>query len=89
MSWNCPGTRPPTEAKGTSGSQPQSQTRAVSGEPYGRQQDTEFQRLSEAYSEASVTNVTGALGPLYYAPVEVAGEVVPLGCAMPQPRSRG
>ena len=36
----------------------------------------EFQRLTQAYTHGSVTQVTGALGPLYYAPITIAGEVV-------------
>ena len=53
---------------------------AVVGEELGNQPQegvaAEFQRLAQAHAQGSVTQVTGALGPLYYAPVTVAGEVV-------------
>lgn len=72
ISRDCPATKQPAEARGTS--------LIVYGESREQPQDgatEEFRRLSEAYAnEVNVTNVTGALGPLYYAAVTVAGETI-------------
>lgn len=53
----------------------------MSGQPQGSSRDAsteeEFERQTRAYTtDVDGCQVTGALGPLYYAPVTIAGEVV-------------